>query len=185
MREYIVTKIILFLLNSGAGVDEHKLSTNSRCHIFGLAKAITKHIKNDSDIAALVAIGYKESKFNYKAKRWFTSPNGKHCGIYQQSPQFAILDGRKLNCRDLQSNDTATDQALSYIHYVIDTYGRSWDNICHYNSGNECNDGSRRYAKDFKHKYDKTISMLKGKNKKFNDFVISDYDSYAFICGDH
>ena len=123
MKEYIVTKIILFLLNSGAGVEEHKLSTGSRCHIFGLAKAITKHIKNDSDLAALVAIGYKESKFNYEAKKWFTSPNGKHCGIYQQSPQFAILDGRKLNCRDLQSNDTATDQALSYIHYVIDTYG--------------------------------------------------------------
>jgi hypothetical protein len=182
MKEYIVIKIILFMLNTGVKLKEDDLSITSRCHIFNLAKSIVKYSHNDSDISALLSIGYKESKFNYNGIKWFTSPNGKHCGIYQQSPQFAILNGKKLSCKDLQSSDTSTEQALNYINHVLDTYGNKWENICHYNSGNNCNNGSRRYAKDFKSKYDKINKMMKGNNKDFNNFVISDYESLETIC---
>ncbi len=182
MREYIVIKIILFMLNTNVGIKEESLSNHSKCYLYRLAQAIVRNAANDSEIASLIAIGYKESKFNYQGIKHFTSPNGKHCGIYQQSPQFAKLEGKRLNCKDLQSSETATAQAVNYLHYIADAYGKGWESICHYNSGNSCNNGSRRYAKDYKSKYDKVMKMIGGKNKSFDSFSTESLGDYEQKC---
>jgi hypothetical protein len=182
MKEYIVIKIILFILNNNLNIKEQDLTVRSKCHLYNIAKSISKHSTSDSDIASLLAIGYKESKFNYQGVPNFTSPNGKHCGIYQQSPQFAILNDKRLKCKDLQQTDIATAQALNYINIIKQQYGKDWKHICHYNSGNMCNPRSQKYAKDYKARYDQSMKMIDGKNIKFEAFSIDKIENYQALC---
>lgn len=93
----------------------------------------------------LIALAYEESRFGYAyAFRGEPIKNGAGaCGVYQQIPKFA--EGGATTCAKLQDAKEATRQAVAYLRYVERRWKArstaSMDKaICHYFSGNRCDD---------------------------------------------
>ena len=102
--------------------------------------------------ADLISLAYNESRFGYKFAYAGSKINSNgDCGVFQQRPKFA--QGGKTTCNKLQDSKEAVKQAVAYLQYVEKRWGSHWIKVkvkgkttkvnvvvCHYNSGNSCDD---------------------------------------------
>ncbi len=160
MKAITIFKFILTLL-AGNGIDPGSLKAEQECRLYQLSTHIVNVSRSDVDMAHLVALGYKESKFNWEGTKFLRAGDGS-CGVFQQQPAYAKdEEGSKLSCRDLQDTYIAAAQAIRTLEWAFATYGRSFESVCHYNSGVKCYPKSRAYAKAHKKMFDRTLSYLK------------------------
>jgi len=106
--------------------------------------------------ADLISLGYNESRFGYRfAYEGKQIEKNGDCGVFQQRPRFA--NAGKTSCEKLQDPAEAVKQAVAYLRYVEKRWGSQWVKIkikgkstkvdiaiCHYNSGNYCDDNKDR-----------------------------------------
>lgn len=178
MKEYVVFKIIIFMLNSYANVSTKDLSHQSKCHLLDVAHHVHNMVYdsdghlNEHRLKTILAIGYKESKFNFLGLDSIVSKHGA-CGIYQQVPKYTA---EPLSCDELHDSEIATRQVIKATDEIFHRHNFKLLKICEYNSGPKCNNGSERYARDFLKKYDAISKMIDGTHKKFN--VFDEHDEY-------
>lgn len=89
----------------------------------------------DMDPYIAAAIAWEESRFNAEA----VSPEGA-IGPMQVIPRWACPNRTRVGC-DLV--DAGVNAYLSWLK----KYEKPREALCHYNSGNRCNDRSRGYAR--------------------------------------
>jgi len=169
MKEYVIFKIVLFMLKTYAGVSTEDLSYKSKCHLLEVAYHAHNLGSNEHEQRIILAIGYIESKFNHKGDEEIKSTHGA-CGIYQQIPKYA----KPLNCNNLQNTQTATEQVLKVVRDIFQNNSSKLSKICKYNSGPKCNPGSEKYAKNVIKIYEAIGKMNNGTHKKFNNFETID-----------
>jgi hypothetical protein len=177
MKEYVVFKIILFMLNSFANVSAKDLSHQSKCHLLDVAHYASSMTTNEHELKTILAIGFIESKFNFLGEKNIISRHGA-CGIYQQVPRYA----KPLTCDDLHNTEIATKQVLSATNDIFQRHDFKLSKICEYNSGPRCNDHSNRYAKYFIFLYGEIHKILSEKNEEFKSFKIDEYEDLVEMC---
>jgi hypothetical protein len=171
MKEYVVFKIILFMLNSFANVSAKDLSHQSKCHLLDIAHHASNIANDEHELKTILAIGFIESKFNFLGEKNIISRHGA-CGIYQQVPRYA----KPLTCEDLHDNEIATKRVLEATNDIFQRHNFKLSKICEYNSGPKCNNHSRQYADHFVFLYGDIGKMINGKHKKFN--IFDEHDEY-------
>lgn len=135
---YIEIFLIIVGLLGADNAPPHKMDhPNTLIHLQELALEISKApMKMRAD---LISLAYNESRFGYRyAYKGKMIESHGDCGVFQQRPRFA--EGGKTTCKKLQSSKEAVKQAVAYLRYVQRRFGKEKYTMCHYNSGNSCDD---------------------------------------------
>ena len=146
----------------------------TQCHLLKVASEVGEQSKYyDFNPVRLITIGFNESRFgvNEYLNNSFPISASGDCGIYQQQPQFAVLEHSR-KCDDFKSVSLATEQAILFVkNNIIKRYkAKNTDTldkmICHYNSGNICNN-TKKYVKEHKETRLKADKLYKSMPKGF------------------
>ena len=121
-------------------------------HLVEVSQAIEAHATASVPAERLISLAYNESRFGYRhvQKGSFPKSGWGACGIYQQVPKFSQI---KTTCKKLGTDvDHATKVAVAYLDYMIDRWSIKGSSkmdkrMCHYYSGNRCDDEAREYSK--------------------------------------
>lgn len=132
-------------------------TTATQCHILRIASHIGEQsVYYKFNPVRLIAIGFHESRFGVAEylKGKFPISSSGDCGIYQQQPQYAVLESTR-KCERFESIGVATEQAILFVKENIIKRFKAYSTsaldkrICHYNSGNVCN-GTAKYVAEHK-----------------------------------
>lgn len=157
-------------------------ATATQCHILRVASHIGELSKVYSfNPVRLITIGFHESRFGVAEylKGNFPISSSGDCGIYQQQPQFAILESAR-KCENFKGVGMATEQAIMFVKQNIIKRFKAYSTsaldkrICHYNSGNVCN-GTAKYVAEHK--------KTRLKAQKLYDKVPADFKLPDRPCG--
>lgn len=160
MSVEVIYYIILSLLSfdNAQGID--------KSHIMDVSKAIHKHSTSSVPAVRLISLAYNESRFGYKGKKVISNMGA--CGIYQQIPKWSPI---KTTCKKLNTSvDHSTKVAVATLGRMIDRWdikgSKNMDKrMCHYYSGNRCDDEARAYSKRHRKIRLKAINLSKKKYK--------------------
>lgn len=146
---YKVIWAILLLLSKEVPLED-LLTKDTICKMKPIADATLYNVVYpthwyDSDmLQTLLAVAYVESRFTYNQEpdEILISPKGA-CGLFQAIPKFT-----EYKCEDFLHPLRAGMVAVEHIEYIQERWGKEDIHLCHYNSGNKCNEYSRKYAED-------------------------------------
>lgn len=103
--------------------------------------AVCQAVADEAELAGLdphyvLALAYTESRFNPHAK----SKAGAR-GPVQILPKYHCPRGRLRGCDLIR-------EGIRHLAHLVDKYDAAWDLVlCHWNGGNVCGAGSRRFAR--------------------------------------
>jgi hypothetical protein len=127
----------------------------ARPHLMKVARAIAESPYKDK--ARLISLAYNETRFGYKTPNFKSSWGA--CGIYQQVVRWSPV---KTTCKKLGNPTTSTAIAVVKIKEIFDRWGKSHKSMCHYFSGNECDDqDAKDYALKHAEAYKKARKLMK------------------------
>lgn len=165
MTQLIITfNILINLLTLDNAPREALESPVVVAHLMAVADAIAS--APHAYRGRLIALAYEESRFGYRfALKGEPVVNESACGIYQQIPRWA--EGGRVTCAQLQDPSVATHHAVAYLKYIERRFkARSASQmdkkICHYFSGNRCDDkASKKYARAHAKTRARVVRLLK------------------------
>ena len=134
MKTMIIFRVLLALL-----ADDNAPSSKveaAKPHLMEVAKAIAAA---DMPADRLIALSYEESRFGYKYPNFSPELSSGACGIYQQIVRWSPV---QTTCRKLRSPREATRVAVAKLKDLKKRWGLTDASMCHYFSGNECDDAA-------------------------------------------
>jgi len=175
MTAKIILTIILSMLRKD-NASEQRIA-EAMNHLTQLSEAIAEGATTDVPATRLIALSYEESRFGLPYKGYKPISGAKACGVFQQIPKWSYVKGT--TCAKL-NNDLAfaTKAAVANLRHITKAFvakkknakdlrpldERIDDALCHYYSGNECDDAEAlAYAKRHRDSRLKAISISKGK----------------------
>ena len=143
MTAETILYIILSLLRADNANNLEKPVVHN--HLVEVSQAIEAHATRSVPAERLISLAYNESRFGYKdvLKGTYPKSGWGACGIYQQVPKYSKIP---TTCGKLGTDvDHATQVAVAYLDYMIDRWdirgsSRMDNRMCHYYSGNDCDD---------------------------------------------
>lgn len=143
MTAEMILYIILSLLRQDNANNLDNPQVHS--HLVEVSQAIATHSTRTAPAVRLISLAYNESRFGYKyvLKGTYPKSGWGACGIYQQVVKYSKIP---TTCGKLGTDvDHATQVAVAYLDYMIDRWdirgsSRMDNRMCHYYSGNDCDD---------------------------------------------
>lgn len=177
MTAEIILMIILNMLRMDNATPER--INEAMPHLTALASAIAQEQDTDVPAVRLIALSYEESRFGLPYKGFKPVSSDNACGVYQQIPKWAYVEGA--TCARL-NNDLvfATKAAKANLRYIQKRFAKTLrssvidDKMCHYYSGNKCDQEAHDYAKRHQKSRLKAISLAGAKASIKSAVVTSD-----------
>jgi len=157
---------ILFTLLSMLNTENAVLETDDICKLNQLSNVIysytmeNTYFTQDQSVPHLIALGWNETRFSYNTDHITPNYYGEACGVFQQTDKLSM---NKFDCVDLLHPTRATKEALDQLKYIKERWDGKLDKtICHYFSGNKCDDkASEIYASNHQKARAKAKEFLK------------------------
>ena len=167
----MTAEMILFIILNMLRMDNatEPAIERARPHLVKLASAIADEQTTDVPAVRLIALAYEETRFGYRGNHKPVSSDGA-CGVYQQLPRYSFIKGA--TCarlgRDLRF---ATKAAKAYLLYIQKRFAKTKRSsvidakMCHYYSGNKCDQEAVAYAKRHERSRLKALALREGKTE--------------------
>jgi len=142
---------ILFTMLSMLNTETASIDAEDVCKLNQLSNVIysysleNSYFTQEQSVEHLIALGWNETRFSFNTDHITPNVYGEACGVYQQTDKLSM---NKFDCVDLLHPTRATKEALDQLQYIKERWNGKLDKtICHYFSGNKCDDkASEIYA---------------------------------------